>query len=261
MLADAEFFQAGELEHGEERGHEPAQRDALGEEVGEDKILFCAGAVEQPFHLVGDGRLFVVDFSHDEFFREAAEYHIEGVPQLDAVHALQGTLTIGQRKIGEETLHEILAGDGEIVELGGGFLEFFVLEELVDQFPAWIHFIFDKIGVDGVLALGQEQTALNFHQRRCHDKKLTGDIEVELLHALERVDVLAGDGLDGDVVDIQLVLPDEKKQQIEWAFEDLKFDAIVGVGNHGRAMVAPSGGAARGKTIVVRVAARPAKVR
>ena len=131
----------------------------------------------------------------------------------------------------------------------------------MDQFPAWIHFIFDKIGVDGVLALGQEQTALNFHQRRCHDKKLTGDIEVELLHALERVDVLAGDGLDGDVVDIQLVLPDEKKQQIERAFEDLKFDAIVGVGNHGRAMVAPSGGAARGKTIVVRVAARPAKVR
>ena len=40
------------------------------------------------------------------------------------------------------------------------------------------------------------------------------------------------DRLDRDVVDIEFVFPNEKQQQIQRTFEDLKFDAIIGIGNH-----------------------------
>jgi len=50
---------------------------------------------------------------------------------------------------------------------------------------------------------------------------------------VQRVDVLAGDRLDGDVVDIELVFPNEEEEQVERAFKDGELDAVVGVGNHG----------------------------
>jgi hypothetical protein len=119
-------------------------------------------------------------------------------------------------------------------ELGGGLLEFFVLEELMDEFPARIDFVVRVgVGIDGVEALGEEHAALNFHQRGGHDEELAGDVEVERLHRAESFEVLFRDGLDRNIVDIDLVFPDEKKEKIKRAFEDLQLDAIIRIGNYG----------------------------
>jgi hypothetical protein len=62
---------------------------------------------------------------------------------------------------------------------------------------------------------------------------LAGDVEVERLHRSKGFKVLLRDGLDRDVVDVDLALADQKKQQVKRAFEDLKFDAVIGFGSHG----------------------------
>jgi len=84
-----------------------------------------------------------------------------------------------------------------------------------------------------VLPFGEEQAAFDLHERGCHDEEVARDFEVELLHGVQRGDVLAGDRLDGDVVNIELVFSNEKKEQVERAFKDRQLDAIIGFRNHG----------------------------
>jgi hypothetical protein len=134
--------------------------------------------------------------------------------------------------------------DGELVELEGGFLEFFVLEELVDEFPAGVNFVLGGVGIDGGLTAWEQHAALNFHQCGCHHEKLTGDVEVELAQGMEDVDVLAGDGDYRNIVDIDLVFLDEEKKEIEGSLKDRELDAIIGVWNHSREMLGGGGRAA-----------------
>src|SRR5690606_42157640 len=119
------------------------------------------------------------------------------------------------------------------------------LEELVDEFPAGVEGVVVAAFGDGGLAAGEEHAAFDLHEGGGHDEELAGDVEVELLERVEHVDVLAGDRFDGDVVDIQLVLFDEKEEEVEQALKDRQLDAIIGVGNHGREM----DGGARGRAM------------
>jgi hypothetical protein len=81
--------------------------------------------------------------------------------------------------------------------------------------------------------VGQEQAALDLHQRRRHDEKLAGHIEIELLHRVQHLDILLHHRLDRNVVDIELILSDQEKKQIERALENGQFDAGIGIENHG----------------------------
>jgi len=54
--------------------------------------------------------------------------------------------------------------------------------------------------------------------------ELAGDVEVELLHQRDRVQILRGDQGDRDVVDVELVLPDQVQQQIQRPFEVRQLD-------------------------------------
>ena len=57
------------------------------------------------------------------------------------------------------------------------------------------------------------------NQRRRHHQELARDVEVELLHQRDRVEILRVIERDRDVVDADLVLLDEVQQQIERALE------------------------------------------
>ena len=61
-------------------------------------------------------------------------------------------------------------------------------------------------------------------QRRRHDEELARDVEVELLHQLDRRKVLLRDQRDWNVMDAHLVLSDEVQQQIERSLEHLELD-------------------------------------
>ncbi len=65
------------------------------------------------------------------------------------------------------------------------------------------------------------------NQRRRHHDELTRDVEIQLLHQLDRLEVLFRDERDGNVVDVHLMLLDEMNQQVEWAFEVLEVTSIA----------------------------------
>ncbi len=73
----------------------------------------------------------------------------------------------------------------------------------------------------------QQHPRLDVDQRRRHHQELAGDVEVQLLHQVEVLEVLLRDERDRDVVDVDLVLLDEVQQQIERALEVLEADRVV----------------------------------
>ena len=109
-----------------------------------------------------------------------------------------------------------------LVQQAGGRLEFLVLEEPADE------------RIPRILRLAlhpgrrfrprQQHPGLDVNQRRRHDQELARHVQVELLHELNRVQVLRGDERDRDVVDADLVLPDEVQQQVERPLEVIEPD-------------------------------------
>ena len=189
-------------------------------------------ALEDDLHLVDDSHVVVLDVAHHEFLGEAAQDLVEGVPELDAVGGAQGPVGLREvlRHLG--ALEHRLAGADHLGDAGGGVLELLVLDELVDQFPARVDLLLVAAGrIDGLLVLGQQHPAFDLHERGGHDEELAGQLELEVAHGVERVEVLLGDLHDRDVVDIQFVLADQEQQQVQRSFEDLELDAIIGVGD------------------------------
>src|SRR5439155_19824431 len=106
----------------------------------------------------------------------------------------------------------------EPAQVLGGLLETAVLEELTDESRARIL----------LLLLGnrrrEQHARLDPHQGRGHDQELAGDLQVELAHQLQRVEVLPRDLGDGYVGDLELLLLDQMEQEIQRAIEDRDVD-------------------------------------
>ena len=112
------------------------------------------------------------------------------------------------------------------MQLRGGFLELFVFDQLPDQFPARIvlfRFLLGRLLIDR-----KQAAALDVKQVRRHDDELAGDIDVQFLEGLQIFEVLPGDALDRDVVDVELIALDQIKQEIERALENLELDLVIG---------------------------------
>jgi hypothetical protein len=72
----------------------------------------------------------------------------------------------------------------------------------------------------------QKAAALPIEEVRGHDQEFARDLEVQHLECVDEREVLLGDPLQGDLVDVHLVLLHEVKQEIERTFEDLEFDFV-----------------------------------
>ena len=84
------------------------------------------------------------------------------------------------------------------------------------------------VTVDGSgrgLGSWQQRPRLQVDERRGHHQEFAGDIEVQLLHELDHVEVLRGDERDRNVVDVDLVLLDEVQQQIQRSLEVVEADS------------------------------------
>src|SRR5437773_10461432 len=112
-----------------------------------------------------------------------------------------------------------------------GFLELFVFDQLPDQFPARIVLL--RFFLGWLLIDRKQAAALDVKKVRRHDDEFAGHVDVQFLERLQILEVLPGDALDGDVVDVELVALDQIKQEVERALENLEFDFVIG--SHGRA--------------------------
>jgi hypothetical protein len=105
--------------------------------------------------------------------------------------------------------------------------EFFVLDELTDELPARI--IFFDVFFWGLLGAWQQGSGFQIHQVGRHDDELGSEVDVQELERVDVIQVLFGDFLDRDRLDIQLVLFDEVEQEIQRTFEDFELNFVIGV--------------------------------
>ena len=75
-----------------------------------------------------------------------------------------------------------------LVQQAGGRLELLVLEQPADQRVARILLL--ALDAGRRLRPRQQHLRLDVNQRRRHHEELAGDVEVQLLHQLDRVEVL-----------------------------------------------------------------------
>ena len=110
------------------------------------------------------------------------------------------------------------------MQQAGGGLEFLMVEQPADERVARI--LFALVGLCGI-GPRQQHAALDVNQRGRHHQELAREIQIELLHQPEVVEVLLGDERDRNVVHVHLILPNQMNEQIEGAFERLQLDPDV----------------------------------
>ena len=113
-----------------------------------------------------------------------------------------------------------------LLQVRGRVLEFFILDELADEFPAWVLGLIVALGLR-LLVHRQQFPALDVHECRGHHEELAGDLEVELAHQIDVFDELSGNFRQVDLVNIHLLLFHQVKEQVERAFEDLELDFVI----------------------------------
>ena len=61
----------------------------------------------------------------------------------------------------------------------------------------------------------------------CHDHELAGEVDVQHLEGLDVFQILLGDALDGDAVNVELIALDESKaRRSRWTLEDVQPDLV-----------------------------------
>ena len=107
----------------------------------------------------------------------------------------------------------------------GGLLDALILDELLHEGPSWVlAFLGGRDFLFGPAFDREEHAALDIHQRGRHDEEVAGEFEIVLLLRAQDLEILLGDLLDRDIVDIDLVLADQEEQQVQRAFEDVEAD-------------------------------------
>ncbi len=92
-----------------------------------------------------------------------------------------------------------------------------MLEKAAHEGVARIFFV--ALDARGSFRPRQQHLRLDVNQRRGHDEELAGDVQIQLLHQRDRVEILRRDQRDRDVVDVHLVGANEVEQQIERPLE------------------------------------------
>ena len=90
-------------------------------------------------------------------------------------------------------------------QIVGGVLEFLVLHQLANQFPARILVIVIVIPLH-LLLHRQQFLTLDIHQRAGHHQKLAGNLDVKLPHQVHVLDELPRDLREVHIIYIHLLL-------------------------------------------------------
>jgi hypothetical protein len=176
--------------------------------------------------------------THDQQLLGDADRRRVQVRDVDHLGHLRGQRAGGQRgellggqveqdlghQLGEARLQPDLPGEAlgglglALAQETGGLLVGLVLQQPGEEQVAGLEELEVLLVVD---VGGREQPGgLEVEERGGHDQELTGLVEVELVAQGAQVrDELVGDLREGDLGDVELVLPDQLQQQVERALE------------------------------------------
>ncbi len=217
-----------EFEEGEEGDDDLDLRGGLLEKRLQSHSLARLETGQEEFDLVIDGVAVIDDVAKIPGLFESLQDILEGSDEVENGNFGQGSrfkilgfcVFLGSE--GEDRfLLDLPAG-----EEAGGILEFFVFNELADQFPTRVVFVCLVVG--RLFPFGEKGPALNIHQVGGHGDEFGCQIDVEKFEGLEVIEILGCDPFQRYVVNVHLVFPNEVKKQVEGAFENFQADFVVG---------------------------------
>ena len=115
-----------------------------------------------------------------------------------------------------------------------------VLDQPVDELRARIFLLLGR----GCRVNREQHPRLDVNERRGHENKFARHVNIQLLEHPQVVEVLFGDLGDGDVVDVDFLLADEVKEEVERPFVDFELHGRRRCG-HVRGALRPRGGVGR----------------
>jgi hypothetical protein len=118
-----------------------------------------------------------------------------------------------------------------LVQDARGFLVALELEQPAHELLARVHVLLVALGLGGLDR--HQHLRLDVDEGRRHHHELAGHVEAELLHHVQVLHVLARDGCDGDVVDVDLLALDEVEQEVERTLEEGQQDPRRVLGQDG----------------------------
>ena len=140
------------------------------------------------------------------------QHLLEGLDQVEQRDRQLRALGLVEERLDLRVRPDVLLDQQLLLQHLGGVLEALVLEEAIDQFLARVLFRGDLVE----RRVAREQhSGLDVDERRGHVDELGAQFDVELEGPLHVLQVLGGDGGDGDVVDVDLLLADQVQQQIK----------------------------------------------
>nr|WP_263429880.1 hypothetical protein [Nannocystis pusilla] len=157
----------------------------------------------------------------------AREHAVVGLREVEQRHRREAGVDRRHHQLGAAGEH-VASRHRQRVELGRGLLEPLVLDQPADQRLARVLalLLLALARLAGARLRRQQLAALEVRQRRRHHQVVARDLEVELAHDVEVLEVLLGDERDRDVEDVELVLAHEVQQQVERALEHLELDRV-----------------------------------
>ena len=212
-LPGDQLLEFAQLEHGQKRRDNFKPAPGRLEQFGETNRLALRQDLPDECDLLGDGPLIRDDLPCPVgalFFRlvEALEHLVDGVDQFEDRRGFR-CLRRQRRHLGLGPLpvETLLPLPGHSLKVGGCILEFPVLDKLPDQIPAGILLL---VLLGNHLLIDRKQfLALDVHERRGHDDKLPGQLEVELLHQVNVLAELVGQLDHVHLVDVDLLLANQ----------------------------------------------------
>src|SRR3954470_750781 len=222
-LVDADQLQPRHLEEREKGGNHavPIALVQLGEQAGEGDPLLDPEAVGDGGDAIADGEPLDEDLVGDldlspfqdlgERLDQAIDAHLGRLEEADLLlRERQLLLGAADEDVATELRPSAESLRREFVLL--------VLEQPADELLARVGSRLEPFGVRCLLA-GKEEPRLDVRERRRHEQVLARQIEIEIPRPLEVLEVAGGEEGDRDVEDVELVLLDEREEEIERALE------------------------------------------
>ena len=217
-MIDAHLTHPDQLQHGQKRHDDFGAAGGIGEQFGKLKARQVAEPDPNELDFFANGPSVLVDLARVSIaLVEALDDNIDGVDQVkDRDARIRPERRLRSLKIGfrRETRIDLLLLLGAVQQSGGDILKFLVLNKLANQLPAGIALVLVFL-VSHLLIDRQQLLALDVHERRGHDEKLTGDLQIKLAHEFDVFDEFLGDLGQIDLIDVHFLLANEVEQQIQ----------------------------------------------
>src|SRR5919198_1556260 len=234
LLEDADQLELHHFQDGQEGGDDLLARPLALEQGEEGKLGDGAEPLRDALDRLGDAHALADDLML-ELGGGVLQHPIQGLDQLvdGDLHQADLILRDGDLFDGDPPREHVAIENVVSPERLRGLLVLLVLEEAAHQLGPRIACLLRQIGLgQGLLLTWEEQPALDVRERGGHHQELARDVQVQLAHPLQVLEVLLGDQRDRNVEDVDPLLPDQMEQEIQRAFEVRQGDS-KGIGDAG----------------------------